>query len=169
MKFRTWGGKREGAGRKPNGKKALVPHAVRRVEKGKPLHITLRVVDGMPHLRKRHLAKAIEWALVITTARHDFRICQTSIQGNHIHLLVEADDARALARGMQGFMISCAKQLNARIVVDGSPRRGRVFADLWDLERFSNCPHCFAARAERLKTMNLHQTIPPLPPCRYCF
>ena len=43
--------------------------------------------------------------------------------------------------------------------------RGRVFADLWDLERFSDCPRCFAARAERLRIMNLTQTVPLLPPC----
>jgi hypothetical protein len=46
--------------------------------------------------------------------------------------------------------------------------RGRVFADLWDLERFSDCPHCFAARAERLRIMNLTQTVPPLPLCDRC-
>ncbi len=46
--------------------------------------------------------------------------------------------------------------------------RGRVFADLWDLERFSDCPHCFAVRAERLRIMNLFQTVPPLPTCDRC-
>jgi hypothetical protein len=46
--------------------------------------------------------------------------------------------------------------------------RGRVFADLWDLERFSSCSHCFPARAERLRVMNLSQTVPPRPPCERC-
>lgn len=46
--------------------------------------------------------------------------------------------------------------------------RGRVFADLWDLERFSDCPYCFAERAERLRIMNLTQTVPPRPPCNRC-
>ena len=36
-------------------------------------------------------------------------------------------------------------------------RRGRVFADTWDLERFSDCQTCFAARKERLARMNLSQ------------
>ena len=40
-------------------------------------------------------------------------------------------------------------------------RRGRVFADLWDLERFSSCPVCFAARRERLGQMNLRQMVLP--------
>ena len=38
-------------------------------------------------------------------------------------------------------------------------QRGRVFADLWDLERFSSCPKCFAARRERLQEMNLRQMV----------
>jgi hypothetical protein len=36
--------------------------------------------------------------------------------------------------------------------------RGRVFADLWDIERFYDCPACGSSRAERLKQMNLTQT-----------
>ena len=34
---------------------------------------------------------------------------------------------------------------------------GRVFADLWDLERFSVCAACFPARRARLEAMNLGQ------------
>jgi radical SAM enzyme (TIGR01210 family) len=41
-------------------------------------------------------------------------------------------------------------------------RRGRVFADLWDVERFFSCERCGPARAERLRTMNLTQQ--PAPP-----
>ena len=36
-------------------------------------------------------------------------------------------------------------------------RRGRVFADLWDLRRFSKCAKCFDAREERLHRMNCAQ------------
>jgi radical SAM enzyme (TIGR01210 family) len=42
--------------------------------------------------------------------------------------------------------------------------RGRVFADTWALEPFSTCPHCFAARRERLETVNQGQR--DLPPVR---
>jgi len=38
-------------------------------------------------------------------------------------------------------------------------KKGLVFADLWDLERFSNCPDCFSQRKERLEKMNLSQFI----------
>ena len=38
-------------------------------------------------------------------------------------------------------------------------QRGRVFADLWDLERFSDCAACFPARLSRLEQMNQTQEI----------
>lgn len=46
--------------------------------------------------------------------------------------------------------------------------RGRVFADVWDLERFRDCPACFRLRAERLKEINLHQQPRPSVPCAQC-
>jgi archaeosine synthase beta-subunit len=47
-------------------------------------------------------------------------------------------------------------------------RRGRVFADLWGIKRHGECAHCFDARVERLRTMNLQQTTPPAPHCTAC-
>jgi radical SAM enzyme (TIGR01210 family) len=38
---------------------------------------------------------------------------------------------------------------------------GRVFADLWEVERFYSCKHCGPARAERMRTMNLTQQSEP--------
>jgi radical SAM enzyme (TIGR01210 family) len=40
-------------------------------------------------------------------------------------------------------------------------RRGRVFADLWDLERFYPCGRCGPERARRLHAMNLSQEVAP--------
>jgi len=46
--------------------------------------------------------------------------------------------------------------------------RGRVFADLWDLEQFSDCKHCFPARLARLREINLGQAMPPRVHCAKC-
>jgi len=49
------------------------------------------------------------------------------------------------------------------------PRQdGRVFADLWDLRRFSSCDSCFQARRERLRAMNLEQRPLPRVECVRC-
>jgi hypothetical protein len=47
-------------------------------------------------------------------------------------------------------------------------KRGRVFADLWDLDRFSTCNACFADRAARLREMNLRQVVSDPVDCRAC-
>jgi radical SAM enzyme (TIGR01210 family) len=46
--------------------------------------------------------------------------------------------------------------------------RGRVFADLWDLERFSACRSCFTERRERLQKVNLLQIVLPPVRCGHC-
>ena len=46
--FRTWGGKRKGAGRKPVGAKAGVPHVEREVLAPRfPVHVTWRMEKGV--------------------------------------------------------------------------------------------------------------------------
>jgi radical SAM enzyme (TIGR01210 family) len=45
---------------------------------------------------------------------------------------------------------------------------GRLFVDLWDLDRFVDCPHCQEARRSRLQTMNLEQRVAPPVPCTHC-
>lgn len=46
--------------------------------------------------------------------------------------------------------------------------RGRVFADVWDLQKFSDCAACFPARLARLRQMNHSQTVPPPVVCGHC-
>lgn len=45
---------------------------------------------------------------------------------------------------------------------------GRVFVDLWDLKRFSECDHCFEERKQRLDQMNRKQQVSPPVQCPQC-
>lgn len=45
---------------------------------------------------------------------------------------------------------------------------GRVFADLWDVERIFDCPECSRTRADRLERMNLSQIVEPSVSCERC-
>jgi len=102
----TWGGRRPGAGR-PR-KPGSIPRNVRRPELSRhhPVHVTLRVGKEVGRLRRAAGYAAIRRAVATCIGRRDFRIVHTSIQSNHLHLLVEANDNRALANGMRGFMTS---------------------------------------------------------------
>jgi REP element-mobilizing transposase RayT len=89
-----------------------------------PVHVTLRVVDGLGSLRKGPARRAIFRAFAKGCDRFGFRLVHFSVQHNHLHLVCEADDERALARGMQALSIRVAKALKRRL-----ERSGRVFAD----------------------------------------
>ncbi|HET9624708.1 MAG TPA: transposase [Kofleriaceae bacterium] len=131
------GGKRRNAGRKPAGNRAGSPHLERPTLAARhPVHVVLRAVDAVGNLRRRHAYHAIRTATLVVGNRDDFRIVQLSIQHNHVHLIVEAADKHALAKGMQAFQISAAKQINRAISKrrPGPRRRGSVFPDRYHAE-----------------------------------
>ena len=130
------------------GKRCPVPHDTRaEVDERFPMHVTLRVREGLESLRKLEVFAVVREALERgkTGARRtrdkrnaqcrQFRLNQFSVQSNHLHLIVEASDRVTLARGMQGLAIRMAKALNRLW-----GRRGKVFA-----ERY----HALALRSAR--------------------
>src|SRR5262245_27007204 len=126
-----WGGRRVGAGRPRSkwGAKGL-PHRRRGFHEGRePVHVTMRVVRGLPSLRRADLAMAIGGGIRKATGhfarnRPGFRVVEFSIQANHLHLIVEAGSARTLGRGLQGLGIRLARAVN-RVL----GRTGQVIAD----------------------------------------
>jgi hypothetical protein len=89
---------------------------------------------NLPYLRQRHLFEVLRAAFRASNRRADFRMVHYSVQSNHLHLLCEADDARALGRGMQGLAIRTALALNRRL-----GRKGSVFDDRY-FAREQTCP-----------------------------
>jgi hypothetical protein len=55
-----------------------------------------------------------------------FRVLHFSVQWDHVHLIVEASDARALAGGVRSIAIRIARYVNQLVT-----RRGRFWADRW--------------------------------------
>jgi hypothetical protein len=129
------GGKRRGAGRKPKGARARECHAARPAFKSNhALHVVMRIAPEVGSLRRRAMYKAMRAASITAALREWFRIVHISLQRTHVHMIVEAEDPEALARGMQGFSISAARHINTALGNGGRRRRGRVFADRYHLE-----------------------------------
>jgi REP element-mobilizing transposase RayT len=128
------GGKRKGAGRKAMKARAGTSHDARPCVDGKQaLHVVLRVVPEIGNLRRPEMYRAVQEATVVAALRERIRIIQLSVQATHIHLVLEVDNKQALARGMQGFQISVARNLNTVLGDGRRRRRGRVFADRYHL------------------------------------
>lgn len=125
LALHAWGGAREGAGRKPAGERERVSHSARPVQAGAhPVHVTVRLRDGLPNLRRDATRAALESVFAAGAERFGFRLVHYSIQSNHLHFVVEAANRNALSRGMQGLLVRVARRLNKVW-----PRRGSVFAE----------------------------------------
>jgi putative transposase len=120
----TWGGRRPGAGRPRLPRRAGVAHRSRPAHKARhPVHLTLRAGAGLPPLRRSRTFRVIRECLG-KSSNARFRIVQFSVQNDHLHLLVEASDRRALSVGVQGLAIRTARQLNRHL-----GRTGKVWGD----------------------------------------
>src|SRR4051812_18226291 len=122
----TWGGARRGAGRKP-GPRPNTPHHARPVHRAaEPVHVTLRA--RISPLRSQFVFPTVRLA-ISRAARRDperFRVVHFSVQRDHVHLVVEAADARALSSGVRSIAIRIARYVNDLLL-----RRGRFWADRW--------------------------------------
>jgi REP element-mobilizing transposase RayT len=125
FEFKSWGGARQGAGCKPTGDRAKVPHAKRpRIATRHPVHVTLRLERGLESLRKRRTFALVRGAIFAGANRFHMRIVEFSVMTNHLHLVCETADEQALSRAVQGLGIRIARALNRLW-----DRVGRVFAD----------------------------------------
>jgi REP element-mobilizing transposase RayT len=125
FEFRTWGGRRAGAGRKTSRPVRALPHRTREdFRPYQPVHVTLRMAEHVWNLRSQRSFAVIHGSLGDVRDRSDARVIDFSIQGNHIHLVVEARGPRALATAVRALTIRLARRLNKMM-----GRRGRVFED----------------------------------------
>ncbi len=82
------------------------------------------VTPRLPSFRSETLAQTFREAIALTR-RDDFRIVEFSIQNDHVHLIVEADDEDALSRGIKSFAVRAIRRVNEKL----RRRRGRVWGD----------------------------------------
>ena len=122
--FTNWGGKRRGAGRKPKGRRAGVPHEKRPAfRSAKALLVTQKARFDVPSMRHPEAHGVVAAALAAGT-KEDFRVVEYSVQFDHLHLIVEAEDERALSRWLKGLFVRIARGLNKLW-----KRVGNVFPD----------------------------------------
>lgn len=133
LPFRQWGGARKSAGRKRQSARPNVPHRPRQGFRKGALHVTLRMRREVWNLRTHRCFRALSWAFARGCERFGFRLVEFSVQGNHIHCIVEAPDAKTLGRAMKGLEVRMARALNKVM-----RRTGPVFADRYHAHLLSS-------------------------------
>ena len=98
-----------------------------------PLHVTLRIARGVPNLRAEVPMRAMRRALTEGKERLGLRVVHYAVQPDHVHLIVEAEDTRALSRGVAGLSVRFARGFNRAL-----GRRGRVMGDRYHARSLSS-------------------------------
>jgi REP element-mobilizing transposase RayT len=120
-----WGGRRKGAGRPRKQGKRTVEHRTRAPVAARfPVHISVRLEKGVRNLRKLPCLRVIERAFNAAQGRFGLRLNHFTVQSNHLHLIVETTDRRALSRAIKGLNVRVAKGLNRLM-----RRSGKVVGD----------------------------------------
>jgi REP-associated tyrosine transposase len=105
--------------------RVAVPHRPRPAVAPKfPVHVIVRMRRGTWSLRSGRCFRVLRRAFAAARVRLGMRLCQFSVQGRHVHFLVEADEARSLGRAMKGLGVRMARALN-RVM----RKKGAVYAD----------------------------------------
>lgn len=120
------GGRRKGAGR-PNrsGKQGHTRRPA--LNPGHPVHVTLRLRDGLPSLRRKDVFKVLRESVAVARLA-GFGVVHFAILSNHLHFLIEPKARRAFFRAMQSLEISFTRRFNGL-----AGRNGTAFADRYDL------------------------------------
>ena len=100
-----------------------IRHAARPEVSG-PVHVTLRILAGLPNMRKPRTYRVIERAFRAGCEGEGFRVVHYSVLSNHMHLFVNAANKESLSKGMQALAIRIARALN-----NHWNRKGRLFFD----------------------------------------
>ena len=117
---RTWGGRRKGAGRKPEGTRAGMPHRARPKLGGRePVHVTWRMAKGVPSLRGPRCRGVVREALEEARDGDAFRVVEWAALPSHLHLVVECAGARALANGLRSLASKLLRRLGRTAGVRG--------------------------------------------------
>jgi REP element-mobilizing transposase RayT len=101
------GGRRPGSGRKRIHSKG-VSHRIReKISKRTPLHINFKFRIPI----KNKVALKLLKRAIVNGRGHGLRVLHFSLQHNHIHLIIEADNNAVLTKGMRSLTVTFAKGL----------------------------------------------------------
>lgn len=158
------GGARANAGR--SNRSGGVSHGKRPYIKGaNPVHVTWRLNGHSVNLRCGQVSEIFKLSAV-GAKKFGLRILHYSIQGNHLHLIVEASGNSDLSRGLRSFVIRFVKGIKRLVRFHGPLFAGRYHLHIlktpkevkramayvlqnfskhsqriWHVDEFSSAPH----------------------------
>ena len=101
------GGRRPGSGRKRIHSKGVAHRVREKVQMRHAMHVNFKYCTTIRHKRGLSLLKRA----ILNARKKGLRVIHFSLQSNHIHLILEAQDNAILTRGMRSLTVTIAKGL----------------------------------------------------------
>ncbi len=102
---------RKGAGRPalhdPGIRHTNRPH----IKKPASLHLTIKVKKKKAEIKNKSVLKILKRA-ILNARKQGLRVIHFSLEYDHVHLLIEADNNLILGKGMQAFGVTLSKAIN---------------------------------------------------------
>lgn len=128
------------------------------------MHVTVKLRQQLPALRRRDAHAVLRAACAAGCERFGFRLVHYAILNDHLHFLAEAKDRAALRRGLQGLLVRIAL-----VYVFGNGKKhaaaGRMVAVPQAIDTYTSAPWFFGFR-ERIVARGLEAIVRPVAAAR---
>ncbi len=81
------------------------------IKKPASLHLTVKVKKNKADIKNKSVLKILKRA-ILNARKQGLKVIHYSLEYDHIHLLIEADNNLVLGKGMQSFGVTIAKAIN---------------------------------------------------------
>ncbi len=108
LKVHSWGGKRKGSGRTRIHSKGVSHRKRQKVSRHTPTHINMKYKAS---IRNKDFLRILKRA-ILNSRRKGLRILHYSVQSNHVHFIIEADNNENLEKGMRSLAVTIVRGIN---------------------------------------------------------
>lgn len=131
----------KGAGRPARVDKGIRHTEREKITKPTSLHLTIKVRENKADIQSKRILKALHHAIMRARLKR-LKVIHYSLEFNHVHLLVEAQDNTVLHKGMQALGISLSKAINKIKIVKGAVYKHRYhFRKITSTRQLKNVLH----------------------------
>jgi len=125
-----------------------------------PCHVTLEARPGLPSLRRLDLVREVMTSFASGAERGSFRLLEFSLQGDHLHAIVEAERREALGRGMKSLAERFARAVNRALGRQGPVLRERYHLRVLRTAREVRNALAYVLNNARRHLVKLGRTLP---------
>lgn len=81
------------------------------LKKPSSLHLTIKIEKQKSHLKNKTILAILKRA-ILNARKQQLRVIHFTLEHDHVHLLIEAENNRVLGKGMQAFGVTLSKAIN---------------------------------------------------------